>query len=516
VGIQLVWLKRDLRIQDHGPLAEAAARGPVCALYLYEPPLWQRPEHDASHLHFVNDSLAELDQALRSRGGRLTFRVGRAVPTLQALHRELAGHGGIEAIWSHQETGLRWTFSRDRAVARWAREQGVAWHELGQDGVCRPHPSRDGWARRWTRAMARPSVPAPERITDVSSTVPGWDHQGPRTAPELGMGPSTADLNALQPAGESAALALLDDFMAGRALGYRAGMSSPLSAWDACSRLSPHLAWGTLSTRRAWQLTRLRMRQLATERHPDSAELQQDLSAFTSRLRWRGHFMQKLEDEPRLEHENLHPAVDGVRERAFDERRFQAWARGRTGWPLVDACMRSLHTRRWINFRMRAMLISVASYPLWLHWRRPAVHLAAHFLDFEPGIHFAQVQMQAGTTGINRLRIYDPIKQAREQDPDGTFIRRWVPELRGVPDAFIHQPERMDTATQRRAGCTLGRDYPLPLVDARTASALARRKLQDLRSRSQARAQAREIHHRHGSRRRAPRSRPAFATDVPR
>jgi len=500
VGIQLVWLKRDLRLRDHAPLAEAAQRGPVCVLYLYEPPLWQRDEHDASHLHAVNSALVELDEGLRSLGGRITYRMGRPVPTLRTLHAALADHGGIEAIWSHQETGLGWTFSRDRAVTAWAREQGIAWHQLGQDGVCRPHPRRDGWASRWTEAMARPLVPVPGRIEDVGSVVSGWPHHGPRTASELGMAPTTADLQALQPVGEAAAIALLDDFLAGRGRGYRQALSSPNSAWNGCSRLSVHLAWGTLSTRTAWQHTRLTMRALQGSRTPESRSFLDDLEAFEGRLRWRGHFMQKLEDAPRLEHENLHHAVDGVRERVFDDAKFQAWAEGRTGWPLVDACMRALERERWVNFRMRAMLMSVASYPLWLHWRRPAVHLASRFLDFEPGIHFPQVQMQAGTTGINSLQIYDPDKQARDHDRDGAFIRRWVPELAGVPDAFIHVPYRMDRVSQQRAGCVLGRDYPLPLVDHRRASALARRKLEEVRRRAAAREESRDIHQRHGSR----------------
>lgn len=503
VGIQLVWLKRDLRIRDHAALAEAAERGPVCVLWLDEPELWRRPEHDLSHRLFIAGCLDELDADLRARGGRLTWRVGRAVDTLEALRRSFEPHGGLQAVWSHQETGLGWTFGRDRAVARWARDSGIPWHELGQDGVCRPHPSRDGWASRWTHAMSSPIRPAPDRITDVSSVVADHAHGAPPDLSTLGFGPTTAS-EPPQPAGSAQALALLDDFLAGRARGYRAGLSSPITAWSACSRLSVHLAWGSLSTRTAWQRTRLHIRRLAPSRDPDAIALREDLEAFEGRLRWRGHFMQKLEDAPRIEFENVHRAVDGLRERRFDEARFEAWREGRTGWPMVDACMRSLRARKWLNFRMRAMLVSMSSYPLWLHWRRPAIELASHFLDFEPGIHFSQIQMQAGTSGINRLRIYSPHKQAREHDPDGVFIRRWVPELAGVPTAYIHAPERMPADVQARAGCRLGRDYPLPLVDARRASALARAKLERARSSAQARAESRTIHSRHGSRMPAP------------
>ncbi len=496
--VSIVWLKRDLRVRDHAPLLEAARRGPVCVLQAWEPGLWQRPELDASHLAFVRRSLEVMEDALAPLGGRITHRTGRILDILDGLRRALAPAGGIGALWSHQETGLGWTFGRDRAVARWCREHGIPWHEAAQDGVSRPHPERDGWASRWTAAMSRPIRPVPSRIQDVAAVVPGWDHQGPPRAEVLGMGPTTA--THLQEGGLHAAEATLDDFLADRVEGYRTAVSSPLTAWGGCSRLSVHLAWGTLSTRVAWQRTRLHLERWLTRSGPEAEARRADLEAFEARLRWRGHFMQKLEDEPALEFRNGLRAMDGIREPHFDEDAFRAWAAGRTGWPMVDACMRSLKATKWLNFRMRAMLVSIAVYPLFLHWRRVALHLAPHFLDFEPGIHFPQVQMQAGTMGINRLRIYDPDKQARDHDPEGRFIRRWLPELRDVPDAFIHTPHAMPAPIQEAAGCRIGRDYPAPLTDHRRASLRARRMLEAVLQRESARREARRVHQRHGSR----------------
>ena len=169
---------------------------------------------------------------------------------------------------------------------------------------------------------------------------------------------------------------------------------------------------------------------------------------------------------------------------------------------MVDACMRYLNATGWLNFRMRAMVVSFASYHLWLHWRPTGLHLARQFLDYEPGIHYCQLQMQSGTTGINAVRIYSPIKQVKDQDPEGTFIRRWVPELGGVPAEHIAEPHLMSHDAQLRAGCVIGRNYPKPIVDHKQAVAQAKRAIYGVRRRTSSRDEAQAVFKRHGSRRR--------------
>ena len=169
--------------------------------------------------------------------------------------------------------------------------------------------------------------------------------------------------------------------------------------------------------------------------------------------------------------------------------------------------MRYLAATGWINFRMRAMLVSVSSYHLWQHWRRPALHLARLFTDYEPGIHYSQVQMQSGTTGINRLRIYNPVKQSREQDPDGTFIRRWVPELEAVPTEWIHEPWTMPARIAHASGLQTATCYRKPVVDYAAAARAARARFRKIGVTADDRAERRAIHARHGSRRRSPDSR---------
>jgi deoxyribodipyrimidine photo-lyase len=491
VSVAVVWFKRDLRIDDHAPLTEAARGGPIVALYVHEPAIWALPEYDPAHVRFVDESLDALDAALREVGGRLTRRVGDAVEVLEAIARAVEPVGGLRGLFSHQETGLAATWARDRAVARWCRARQIPWIEHDQDGVCRPHPDRDGWAARWRARMVRPPLPAPERISDVASVVPAWRHDVERPPlPVTGL--------AVQPGGSPAARATLRAFFADRADGYPARTASPLTGPSTSSRLSPHLAWGTLSVRTALRHAHLHAERLGGRRDPAADARRRGLRAFEERLAWRGHFMQRLEDLPALEHEDLHPAAP--RER-LDPELHAAWAEGRTGWPMVDACMRALAHERWLPFRMRALLVSTHSYLLWQPWKPAASHLARYFLDFEPGIHYAQVQMQSGTTGISELRIYDPEKQARDHDPKGAFLRRWLPELAGVPDAFVHAPQTMDEATQRAAGCRIGRDYPAPLVDAGRAAAAARRRIEAARATPEARARAFAVHDRVGSRR---------------
>ncbi|WP_306154239.1 FAD-binding domain-containing protein [Roseovarius sp. MMSF_3281] len=268
-------------------------------------------------------------------------------------------------------------------------------------------------------------------------------------------------------------------------------MSSPLEGARACSRLSPHLAFGSLSIREAAQAGAARATEVKGRRDgwPGS------MRSFQSRLAWRDHFMQKLEDQPDLEYRCLHPAYETLRPRELDAARLMAWQNGETGLPFVDACMRSLQATGWLNFRMRSMVMAVASYHLWLDWRSTGPILARLFTDYEPGIHWSQVQMQSGTTGMNTIRIYNPVKQGHDQDPTGAFTRRWLPELRDVPDAYLQEPWAWGGAQN-----LLGRHYPAPIVDVAQAARAARERVWAVRKETGFRSEALRLVEKHGSR----------------
>ncbi len=487
--VQLVWFKRDLRVADHEPICRAAERGPVLPLYAVEPGLWKQPDTAARHWAFISESLLELRGALAALGQPLVVRVGEITRVLETLQRSVE----IDAVWSHEETGNNWTYRRDERVRNFLENLGIVWHEMPQNGVVRRLASRDGWSRQWDMRMAAPQALPPQRLMPIA----GIETGAIPNAVDLGLEADPCPQR--QRGGRNNGRERLESFLTCRGEAYHAEMSSPVTAYESCSRLSPHLAYGTLSIREVVQANRERRREVKAQPAAVRGTWAKALAAFEGRLHWHCHFIQKLESEPRIEFENLHRACDNLREAEFDPDRFEAWCRAATGFPFVDACMRALEASGWINFRMRAMLMSFASYHLWLHWRQPALFLARRFTDYEPGIHYAQSQMQAGTTGINTFRIYNPVKQSQDQDPAGRFIRQWMPQLAWVPDRWIHTPWEMDRRMQRKSRCVIGDDYPPPVVDHVAAAKAARQRMGALR-RGAARAEGQKILQRHGSR----------------
>ena len=495
--LQVVWFKRDLRLGDHQPLTSAAQAGPVLPLWVDEPGLWAQPDASDRQRAYALQSLSALAEAVAGHGGQLAVWHGDVIECLDRLRQAV----GPFVLRSHEETGNGWTFARDRAVARWCRAHGIAWHEDPCNAVVRRLDSRDRWSAHWARRMEAPPLPAPADIRwsalPTLFTAPdrplGWSlPNGPNAQALLFSGSAVQGGQG----GERAAQDLLHDFLYRRGQDYRRAMSSPAPAFEACSRLSPALAWGQISVRQtvhaAWQRRRELLDLPREIRPPGWLEA---VKSFESRLHWRCHFVQKLESEPEIEWRNVNRGFDGLRDEGpmagESLRLLSAWREGRTGWPMVDACMRSLNATGWLNFRMRAMLMSVATGPLWLHWREPGLHLARQFTDYEPGIHWSQCQMQSGVTGINTVRMYNPIKQGHDQDPDGDFIRRWVPELAGLRGPLVHEPWRLPSPPA---------DYPAPVVDLQAALRQARDRVHQRKASLQAQREARRVYAMHGSR----------------
>jgi len=455
--INVLWFKRDLRLRDHPALATAIDGGlPLLLCFFYEPSLLKSPESDKRHWRFVQQSLQDMQQMLAKYDASLYIFHAEVLPAFAKLNR----HFQIKNIFSHQETGTKITFDRDIAIRRFCRQNNIQWQEIPQDGIRRGAKNRIGWQQGVQQALeAPPCEPDLPALHSVNLPQPLRQELRGALLPEDFQVPNEN----FQPGGEAFAWRYLQGFVEQRARQYSRHLSKPSLSRKSCSRLSPYIAWGNLSVRQIFQ---------RIEPYKQHRDLQFHLRNFQSRLWWRSHYIQKLESMWQLEFEAINPALRDL-DRTLDER-FEAWAGGRTGFPMVDASMRCLQATGWINFRMRAMLATFVTFTLWQDWRAAALHLARLFTDFEPGIHYAQFQMQAGLTGYHPMRIFNPIIQSERHDADGAFVRRWLPELHLVPAPQIYRPWRMTKMEQAFYQCTIGEDYPAPIVDYEEATRTAK------------------------------------------
>ncbi|MEO1537399.1 MAG: deoxyribodipyrimidine photo-lyase/cryptochrome family protein [Pseudomonadota bacterium] len=484
VEIQVTWFKRDFRLADNAALSAAARKGPVLPLFIYEPESWAQPDRSGRQDDFMRGALASLKRDVVARGGAVSIRVGRVTSILEDLLEQF-GHFALHA---HEETGNLWSFSRDEAVRRWCRNHKVSFTEYRQFGIERGgDTSRNGWAKRWDAMMEEPVLPEPPVIDWVLNT------QDPLPPAKRDPGVSW-----VQAAGRGAAEAALHSFLRERGEFYQKDMSTPVAGETACSRISPHLVWGSMSMREMFQATVARQNELREGPVEDRGFWLKSLNSFVGRLHWHCHFSQKLEDQPDLETTAMIPAYDALRE--SNAERLERYATGHTGFPFVDACMRYLAANGWINFRMRAMLVSFASYDLWLPWQESGHVLARLFTDYDAGIHWPQVQMQSGVTGINTIRVYSPVKQGLDQDPTGDFTRYWVPELAHIPGKAVHELTSIEA---------MAANYPTPVIDHKEATRFAKDQIFALRRDPELKAQAAAIMEKHGSRKRQPRRRRA-------
>lgn len=496
MSYQLVWFKRDLRCEDHTALVEAAKLGPIRCIYVLEPTLWLQPDVSLQHFEFIRESLQDLDTQLRLRGGTVEIHVGEVTKVLSEIWQA----SPFQDLHSHEETGNGFTYSRDREVKKWCQSHGIRWTEYAQFGVTRGLKNRNEWQANWQKHMEAPlcefspiefwsASPSGKLISNSSAHY---------LTPSMMQAPVNLKHNPplRQRGGRSNALKTLNSFLKQRSMWYRGGISSPLSAPDACSRLSVYLSYGCLSIREVVQATNEELLRMP----PDDSRKKSGLTAFISRLYWHCHFIQKLESEPEIEYKNMHRGYDGLREHEFNDDYFNALKDGKTGWPMVDACVIMLRETGWLNFRMRAMLVSVATYPLWLHWKPVGDWLATQFLDYEPGIHWSQLQMQSGTTGINVTRVYNPIKQAQDHDQKGVFVRKWLPYMRQVPDVWIFEPWKMTLDIQSNIGLYVGKDIPKPIVDIAIATKISKDRLHARRNLSEVRTGKKIVIEKHASR----------------
>lgn len=505
--MQVIWLKRDLRLSDHEPLRLALKQhevaGPVVLLYLHEPSFLSRSDSSAQHLGFAQETLAEMRQQLNAWGSDLVELTAEVTEALDLLHQ----HRPVRHLWAHEEVTHPAGFARDRRVRAWARQNKVRFHELAQNNVSRAGRGErldfSGYVNSATQASLwnLRRFPVHQRGLAPAALLEQLKQRFQPTQVDPGA-PATFLRSPCWPEGEDARPALdsledkvlrlgggrlaamdhIERFMDPSNLkAYPSAISSPLSALERCSRLSPYLAWGVVSDREVVQALTVAVGEASRKTPSATDDLVEAGRFFVQRLYWRSAYLQSAELRPEVQTTPAHLGLALAREEDGIENWLNRWAAGQTGIPYVDAAMRMLNATGWLNMRLRGTVTSFALNDLWLPWQGVGEHLAREFLDYEPAIHWHQIQIHAGMWPEGTPLTYDVLKQGREHDASGEFVRRWVPELQAVPLAFLHEPWKMSPSTQASCGFALGRDYPEPLVRLPAANDAARQRVQALR-----------------------------------
>ena len=470
-SIDIVWFKRDLRTLDNKSLEIVAqSSNPVLFIYLFEPSVMDYPDYDKRHLQFIHGSLIDIQRKFRSYSLKLYLLKCEA----NEFFEEISKKYKINRVLSYQEIGNKLTFERDKNLFKFFKKNNIKWIQHKTNGIIRGLKSRKDWKKKWVDEMKSKVSFSDLNLIDKTEI------DIPKKIETFSLKKNN-DKN-FQPGGETFAWMYMNSFLKKRHKGYTKNISSPTNSRISCSRLSPYITYGNLSSKQVYQLF--------------SNSKNRDIRNFLSRLQWRCHFMQKFDDEPTMEFNNINTAYNSIRNE-FNRDLLIKWEEGKTGIPIIDACMRCLNETGYLNFRMRAMIVSFAAFNLWQNWKNFSHFLARKFLDYEPGIHYSQIQMQSAVTGINTVRIYNPIKNSKLLDPEGKFIKKWVSELKSVPKEYIHEPWKMTKIEQEMYNFSISDNYFSPIIDIEQSRKNASEKIWKIRKGSKSIIHAKKIIKKH-------------------
>ena len=454
----VVWFRRDLRLHDHPALTDALSRGvPVAALVVIDPALFRGRFASPNRAWFFVRSVAALRESLEGLGSRLFIRAGGPVAVVPEFAREV---GASDVLVSRDYTpyGRR----RDRAVADALRADGVKLHARRGLLIHEPEDvvAADGdayavfgpYQRRWWGTAMRDVLDAPPSVPTVDGDV----GEIPDLA-SLGIDGSTTAGDALPDPGEVAGRERLGAWLAagpdhGPAAYHRT--RNDLADDRATSRLSADLRFGTLSP------VEIATHALAADGGGEGSR------RFVTELAWRDFYAHALWHAPRIAREPLDERYCALGWERDDDG-LAAWRDGRTGFPIVDAAMRQLRATGWLPNRARMIVASFLTKDLLIEWREGERAFMEHLVDGDPASNLGGWQWAAsiGTDSQPFVRVFNPVTQAKRFDPDGVYVRRWVPELERVPEARVQEPWTMSVDEQAAAGCRIGVDYPAPIVD---------------------------------------------------
>jgi deoxyribodipyrimidine photo-lyase len=462
----IIILNRNLRLLDNAALYYGSLKSNFIVIYLYDVDYWKANGKSSRQLKFSNDCLGELDEDLKKLNSNINVFNG----SFYDLGKWIETNYNNFSIHINHCTDVNYFREGFNNFKENFKNKITVYDDFG---LQLNNFDRDTWSKNWNHIMNSDllGVPKPSNNKDRLNLIGFSDFKNEISCEFSG-------LSNIQKGGTSKAKELLETFLDQRCKGYRIKMSSPSQSEESCSRLSPHFTYGSISIRQVYQQLNKMLPELNNKK---------DLYSFKKRLYWHCHFVQKLHTEPELEFYSMHRMCDDLRP-DYDDEIIEKWIEGETGFPFLDACMKFLSENGWINFRMRAMIMSFASYNLWQPWQKTSPRLAELFTDYEPGIHISQVQMQSGVTGINLPRIYSISKQSMDQDPDAEWTKNLLPQLNNFDPKLIHNAELNDS-------------YIPQIVDLKTSAKFARDQVWGIRKSIEFKNEARKVYLKHGSRR---------------
>lgn len=452
--MHLIWFRRDLRLSDNEIVSLATADGAeVLPFFIIDPWFYQWTDLGRARVRFLFESLENLNTNLRKLGSQLILFEGNSVDVIKALTQQLLQDGERPKLYFNRDVQVEYGVSRDREILEFYENLNLETH-LGLNNFLQSRDRRDEWFNEYYTYQRKEPYPTPDRINTPSLKL---------QLPQLKVTKLRQAYRQFFEAekvyfrgGETRAQASLKTFLERRYSGYHWKLSRPwLSQRGATSHLSPHLAFGTISTRTIYQQTKARAEEIIAN---PKAEL--SLKAFRDRLRWHDSFTQRLYFYPDIAYNNRYREFDSYytpEDLPPDKQAlFEAWQEGLTGFPLVDASMRQLKTMGWMNFRMRAMCATFLTINCGVSWHHGARHYMNYLVDGDLAINNWQWQMQAGITNplSETFRIYNPNKNIPEKDPDLRFIYHWIDDLKDYSLSEILEGKYIGQSS-----------YPQPIVD---------------------------------------------------
>ena len=460
--LHVIWFRRDLRVHDHAALVAACASGgQVLPLYIFDTRHWHRPDTSGRQFDFLLESLADLDGALRKRGSKLCLRSGNAAEVLSQIHTQY----GIASLHFHAASHDPEETERVQHVRSWAMKAGIPLREQAVRRAMPLTPEESETAFR--HYMRQPRLNAPENLDTPDMVSEDWP-----VASDYGLGDDACA--GRQTGGRTNGVLQLRQYLAGRG---RPASKRNLSVTDresSASGLSPYLNWGTLSDREVWQAA---MRAKGALLSDGDETFAASLDAFVENLEQRSRLLTAKPRHEQVENAGLPNDIFKREMVGAADPRLAAWASGRTGFPLLDASMRCLQATGRLESELRSLLLSFATCHLWLDPTAPAQHLARLSTDFDGALFYGNARKVVGVSSHPVGQIPNPVRHSQMRDPEGTFIRKWIPEIADLPDALIHSPWDAPKSLLAEKGIVLGQSYPMRMVDHMAAARAARRHL---------------------------------------